>query len=132
MDMNMIESRATKEQITEARDWIADAYPQSGYDMSDVHPVYDLSAERVEGFITRRYPGGWVAFVEECCTVVQITTDRIDRLTADPWRAEVSDIIAVAARKNVVLTPGDIKGQPGDYTIDGMEWWAWLDAMTQD
>jgi hypothetical protein len=58
-------------------------------------------------------------------------TNRIDRLTDEPWRAEVSDIITLADRQGVTLTPGDIKGQPGDFTIDGMEWWAWLGAMTQ-
>jgi hypothetical protein len=59
------------------------------------------------------------------------TTNRIDRIADQPWLAEVSDIIALAARQSVQLSPRDIKGQPGDFTIDGMEWWAWLDAMTQ-
>lgn len=58
-------------------------------------------------------------------------TKRIDRLMAEPWLAEVSDIIALGARKGVQLSPGDIKGQLGDFTIDGMEWWSWLEAMTQ-
>ncbi|WP_327292470.1 hypothetical protein [Streptomyces sp. NBC_01198] len=57
---------------------------------------------------------------------------RADRIAAQPWLAEVDDIITIAERKGVTLTPGDIKGQPGDYTIDGLEWWAWLDAMTED
>lgn len=57
---------------------------------------------------------------------------RIDRLTSEPWLAEVSDIITLAGRKGVTLTPSDIKGRPGDFLIDGMEWWAWLDAMTQN
>lgn len=48
----------------------------------------------------------------------------------EPWMAEVSDIIRIAADKGVILAPGDIKGPPGDHVIDGMEWWAWLDAMT--
>jgi hypothetical protein len=57
---------------------------------------------------------------------------RIDRLQAEPWLAEVSDVIELAGRKGVQLTPRDIRGQRGDYTIDGTEWWAWLDAMTMD
>lgn len=62
----------TPEQITEARDWIADAYPQSPYDMSDEHPVFDLGAPAVQGFVDRRYPGGWSAFIADCCTFVQL------------------------------------------------------------
>jgi len=53
-------------QISDARDWIADAYPQSEYDMSDTHPVYGHSAEHVQSFVDRRYPGGWDAFVSAC------------------------------------------------------------------
>lgn len=59
------------------------------------------------------------------------TTNRIDRIADQPWLAEVPDIIALAARKGVRLSPSDIKGPSGDYVIDGMEWWAWLDAMAQ-
>lgn len=61
-----------------------------------------------------------------------VNVKRIDRLTDEPWLAEVGDIIELATRKGVQLTPNDVKGCPGDYTIDGMEWWAWLDGMTQD
>lgn len=73
MTVSMTKSSAspTAEQIAEARDWIADAYPQSAYDMSDTHPVYEESAERVQSFTDRRYPGGWAAFVADCCTYVQ-------------------------------------------------------------
>lgn len=70
MNTNPIESSATPEQISEARDWIADAYPQSAYDMSDEHPVFAESAESVMAFVARRYPGGWSAFVADCCTYV--------------------------------------------------------------
>jgi hypothetical protein len=62
----------TSEQISEARNWIADAYPQNPLDMSDTHPVYSESAESVQRFVDRRYPGGWPAFVAECCTYVQL------------------------------------------------------------
>ncbi|MFC5799135.1 hypothetical protein [Streptomyces formicae] len=61
-----------------------------------------------------------------------MSAKRIDRLADEPWLAEVGDIVELATRKGVQLTPNDVKGRPGDYTIDGMEWWAWLDGMTQD
>lgn len=57
--------------------------------------------------------------------------DRIDRIINEPWMAEVSDIIEIASRKGITLTPRDIKGHR-DYTIDGMEWYEWLDAMTEN
>jgi hypothetical protein len=46
-----------------------------------------------------------------------------------PWLAEVPDIIELASRKGVSLTAGDVTGMPGDYTIDGMEWYEWIDAI---
>jgi hypothetical protein len=54
---------------------------------------------------------------------------RIDRVEDKPWLAEVSDIVELAFRKGVSLAAGDIKGLPGDYTIDGMEWYEWLDVI---
>lgn len=58
----------TEEQISEARYWIADAYPASPLDMDDEHPVYAETADRVQRFIAANYPGGWDAFAAECCT----------------------------------------------------------------
>lgn len=57
--------------------------------------------------------------------------NRLDRVANEPWIATQEEIIELAARKGVQLTPRDIKGQRDDLSIDGMEWWAWLDAMTQ-
>lgn len=59
-------------------------------------------------------------------------TDRINRLSAEPWLAEVTDIVTLAAQQGVTLSPRDIKGASGDYTIDGMEWYEWLTAMTEE
>lgn len=56
---------------------------------------------------------------------------RLLRIADKPYLAETGDIIALAACRGVAVTERDIKGQPGDYTIDGMEWFAWLDAVTQ-
>jgi len=61
----------TAEQIAEARDWIADAYPAFPLDDSDMHPVYEESAESVQRYVSRHYPGGWAAFIADCCTYVQ-------------------------------------------------------------
>lgn len=63
----MNEGNATPEQISEARDWIADAYPANPLDASDTHPVYEDSNEYVQRFTARNYPGGWSAFVADCC-----------------------------------------------------------------
>lgn len=71
MTVSMTKSSATAEQIAEARDWIADAYPQSVFDLSDEHPAYGGSAELVRRLVDRRYPGGWGAFVADCCTYAQ-------------------------------------------------------------
>jgi hypothetical protein len=68
MNTSMSMNGVTAEEITEACNWIADAYPQSPYDMSDEHPVYSETAERVQRFVDRRYPGGWYGFVSDCCT----------------------------------------------------------------
>jgi hypothetical protein len=65
-------SEITVERIEIARDWIADAYPESPFDMSDEHPVYGMNGWAVQLMTNRRYPGGWAAFVEECCTFVQL------------------------------------------------------------
>jgi hypothetical protein len=72
MAVNLTKSSATPAQITEARDWIADAYPVNPLDLSDAHPVYSESAENVQRYIARRYPGGWSAFIADCCTYVQL------------------------------------------------------------
>ena len=72
MSVELTKSSATAEQIAEARDWIADAYPANPLDGSDTHPIYDEIDAAVCWFIRYRYPGGWAAFVEECCTFVQL------------------------------------------------------------
>lgn len=43
-----------------------------------------------------------------------------------------SVIITEAAKHEITLNPEDILGVPGDFTIDGMPWDEWLDAMTMD
>ena len=58
--------------------------------------------------------------------------NRIDRLTDEPWLAEVADIVTLATRAGLTVTPSDVKGRSGDYVIDGTEWYAWLEAMTRD
>jgi len=52
----------TKEQITEARDWLSDVVGEriSQADYTLPH------------WIDKLYPGGWQAFVEECCTFIQL------------------------------------------------------------
>ena len=61
-----------------------------------------------------------------------LSVTRIDRLADEPWLAEVSDVVPLAERQGLRLAPSDVNGRSGDYVIDGMEWYAWLDAMTQD
>lgn len=55
---------ATAEQIAEAQDWAADCMNLP----ADCKP----SAEYAMAYVERDYPGGWSAFVEECCTFVQL------------------------------------------------------------
>jgi hypothetical protein len=58
----------TTAQIIEARGWIADQQ------WGDLEPkrVAQLSRGAVVKGIERFYPGGWNAFVAECCTSVQV------------------------------------------------------------
>lgn len=51
--------------ITEARDWIADAFDQAPLDISEVHPAYELYPSQVRRMVTRHYDGGWDAFVAD-------------------------------------------------------------------
>lgn len=64
MDMNLIASSATAEQITEARDWMADDLRSPGAALT--------SAKSAVRYVECNYPGGWFAFVAECCTFVQL------------------------------------------------------------
>ncbi|MGN6128514.1 MAG: hypothetical protein ACTHON_18300 [Humibacter sp.] len=63
MDKNEI--GATDEQIAEARDWIADAFPANPLDAGDVHPVYEDSTDYVQRFVQRHYEGGWASFLAD-------------------------------------------------------------------
>lgn len=72
MTVDMTKGGATSAQIAEARDWIADAYPANPLAAGNTHPVYEDSADYVQRFVGREYPGGWSAFVAECCTFVQL------------------------------------------------------------
>lgn len=65
MARDLVTTEATAEQLAEARNWIADAYPANPLDMSDEHPVYEDPAEYVQRFTDRHYPGGWSAFVAD-------------------------------------------------------------------
>lgn len=48
-------------QVEEARDWASDCLF-----LADRR----VSAERGVRYVLRHYPGGWTAFVAECCTPV--------------------------------------------------------------
>ena len=61
--MNDILATATAEQISEARNWASDCI-ESEHAFSDGERV---SAERAVRYVERNYPGGWPAFVAECC-----------------------------------------------------------------
>lgn len=39
-------------------------------------------------------------------------------------------VIEAARANGIQLEPGDVDGAPGAFTIDGMPWAEWLDAMT--
>lgn len=64
MDTNLIESSVTAEQISEARDWVADNLGSPF--------AARLSARTAVRYVVNNYPGGWSAFVAECCTFVQL------------------------------------------------------------
>lgn len=72
--VTLTKSSATPEQIAEARDWIADAFPANPcfHAEGDAHPVYDDDDAYVQRFVNANYPGGWPAFVADCCTYVQL------------------------------------------------------------
>lgn len=68
----MSKSTATAEQISEARDWLADQRSVTGTTRELTGHLTDTEViERV----SKRYPGGWEAFVEECCTYVYVQSD---------------------------------------------------------
>jgi len=127
---NIDRSTVTLPQLREARAWILDCV-WGDLDESD---VADLSGEQIVRGVQRHYEGGWAQFLADVDVedAPDQTGNRIDRLTDEPWLAEVSDILTLAEREGLTLAPSDIRGRSGDYVIDGMEWYAWLDAMTQD
>lgn len=51
-------------QMREAEDWTRDAAGIA----NDVFVSYNRSYR----YVVKNYPGGWSAFVEECCTFVQL------------------------------------------------------------
>ncbi|WP_143659434.1 hypothetical protein [Streptomyces sp. MP131-18] len=61
MSIDEILASASGEQITEARDWASDCLGMVGD---------TASAERAVRYVEKHYPGGWTAFVAECCNFV--------------------------------------------------------------
>lgn len=58
-----ITASAPAEHVREAQDWAADC---EGYPAAVTPPVpYSV------GYVVRHYPGGWSAFVTECCADAQ-------------------------------------------------------------
>lgn len=107
---------------------LVDRHALKTYRLDDVTRFYHTWLEQ----LTRYDDGSEESMVvREYNRPAEGTDKRTERITTEPWLAEVSDIIALAAREGVTLSARDIKGMPGDFTIDGMEWWAWLEAMTQ-
>jgi hypothetical protein len=53
-------ANATAEQIAEVRDWASDCIGLSA--------GVKVGAERAIAYVERNYPGGWDAFVSECCS----------------------------------------------------------------
>lgn len=64
MNTNLIENSVTVEQISEARDWMADNICSPF--------AATLPARSAIRYVVNNYPGGWSAFVDECCTFVQL------------------------------------------------------------
>lgn len=54
----------TREQMAEAIDWTSDCLERSGDGK--------IGAGFAFRYVQRFYPGGWNAFVEECCTYVTV------------------------------------------------------------
>lgn len=54
----------TEEQTAEAIDWASDCL--------GLPDRADISAERAVKYVRANYPGGWDAFVTECCTFVTL------------------------------------------------------------
>lgn len=56
--------KVTPEQIMDARDWASDCLGLSA--------GVKVSADRGVAYVQRNYPGGWDAFVAECCTYAMV------------------------------------------------------------
>jgi hypothetical protein len=69
----MTNTLSTEEQIAEAIDWASDCL--------GLPDRADISAENAVKYVRANYPGGWDAFVSECCTFVQLESTPAKRQT---------------------------------------------------
>lgn len=79
----------TEAQITEAQDWAADCM--------GLEAGHKPGAERAVAYVEAEYPGGWAAFVAECCETEEPAAEQSGQAAEGEEAADVAGALDMAA-----------------------------------